>query len=237
VRSLCGPIGNVLAARAHRRSVSGFASRALRGLGAQGADRCLIWSVDLLDDAALARCFPDLAARGPIGCRLRALRGSRFGCSSLRESQLTDFGLFLADDLVAKMDIATMANSLEARSPLLDGPLAEFAWSLPERWLITRRETKPLLRALARRHLPPAIARAPKRGFEVPIARWLAQDLRPLVEDLLLAPDGRVASLGDGAAVRAFVRGRDSFRGNRAQAVWCFLVLELFLRHLERDAA
>src|SRR2546422_3960521 len=113
--------------------------------------------------------------------------------------------MLLADGLLSKMDIATMAISLEARSPFLYVPLVEFAWSLPERWLITARETKPLLRALARRRLPAMIASAPKRGFEVPVRRWLETDLHESVGDLLLATDSRVAQLGDPSAVREFV--------------------------------
>ena len=60
--------------------------------------------------------------------------------------------------------------------------------------------------------------------------QWLAHDLREVVGDLLLASDSRVAQLGVPRAVRALVSGLDDFSGNRAQAVWCLLMLELFLR-------
>ena len=59
---------------------------------------------------------------------------------------------------------------------------------------------------------------------------WLDHELKDVVGDLLLAGDSRVAQLGEPRAVREFVAGRDSFRGIRAQAVWCLLMLELFLR-------
>ena len=99
----------------------------------------------------MAKLFPDLAALGSATDRLGQLRGTSVSAASLRAFQHSDYRLILADDLLTKMDIATMANSLEARSPLLDIPLAEFSWSLPERWLISMRETKPLLRALAKK--------------------------------------------------------------------------------------
>jgi asparagine synthase (glutamine-hydrolysing) len=229
-RPALGAAGRALARRANRRSAWGFAARTLRGLAAPPGDRCLIWSVDLLDDATLTRCFPALARRGGVAAHLRELRGPAFGCDQLKTSQQSDYRLILADDLVVKMDIATMANSLEARSPLLDVPLTELVWSLPDHWLIRLRETKPLLRALARRLLPVEVAKAPKRGFEVPVAAWLAGGLRPLVEDTLLSDSSRVCELGDGHAIRAFVRGESAFAGNRPQAVWCLLMLELFLR-------
>ena len=148
----------------------------------------------------------------------------------MRDFLRSDYRLVLVDDLLAKMDMATMAHSLEARAPFLDVPLAEFTWSLSDESLLQPTETKPLLRALARRRLPADIARAPKRGFEVPVREWLAHELKDVVGDLLLAGDSRVAQLGEPRAVREFVAGRDSFRGNRAQAVWCLLMLELFLR-------
>jgi asparagine synthase (glutamine-hydrolysing) len=215
-------------ARRNRRSVSGFAARALRGVGTSDPERYLMWTGDLLADRDLARLFPGLAA-GPAASIVME-SGRELSTASMRDFQLADYQLILADGLVTKMDIATMANSIEARSPFLDVPLAEFAWSLPEEWLLTWRETKPLLRELARRRIPEGVARAPKRGFEVPVARWLGHELRDAVGDLLLAPDSRVAGYGSGERIRDFVRGDDDFPGNRAQTIWCMLMLEIFLR-------
>ena len=214
-----------------RRTTAGFSARALRGLGTAGEEeRYRTWTVDLLDDAALTRCFPDLEHARSARLKRAETRSDYMACSNLKAFMRSDYQLILADDLLSKMDIATMANSLEARSPFLDVPLAEFAWSLPERWLISPTATKPLLRSLAAQTLPREIARAPKRGFEVPVARWLEHELRDAVEDLLLAPNGRVAGLGNAERIRDFVRGDDGFLGNRPQAVWCLLMLEIFLR-------
>jgi asparagine synthase (glutamine-hydrolysing) len=218
-----------------RRSRLGFVARTLRGAPLADEARYLVWTQDLLDAGDLARCFPDLAAEGPLGDRLARLHGERVSCRTGRAFMRSDYRLLLVDDLLSKMDIATMAHSLEARAPLLDVPLAEFTWSLPDRWLLSPTETKPLLRALARSRLAPDVANAPKRGFEVPVRQWLAHDLREVVGDLLLASDSRVAQLGEPRAVRAFVTGRDGFAGNRAQAVWCLLMLELFLRGASRE--
>jgi asparagine synthase (glutamine-hydrolysing) len=213
-----------------RRSGVGFVARGVRGFGADEHTRYLRWTGDLLDDSALARLFPDLARGLPPLMQLEKIRGERFSTRGFHAFQRSDYRLILADDLLVKMDIATMANSLEARSPFLDVPLAEFAWSLPERWLISPRETKPLLRELARRRLPAAVASAPKRGFEVPVARWLGGELRPLVADTLLGPASRTLRLGAAKSLRAFVNGTDGFAGNRPQVVWTLLMLELFLR-------
>ena len=225
-----GTIGKWLARADGRRTSIGFAARTLRGLGKSGAESYMIWSVDLIDDVNIERLFPDLAGSDRVSERLARLRGEEISASSLRSSQHSDYRLILPDDLLTKMDIATMANSLEARSPLLDIPLAEFSWTLPERWLITARQTKPLLRALAKNRLPNSVVNAPKRGFEVPVARWLKSELKDVVGDILLDSASRVGALGDRVKLRQFVEGSDRFSGNRAQAVWCLLMLEIFLR-------
>jgi asparagine synthase (glutamine-hydrolysing) len=223
-------LGGWLSRRAHRRSGPGFLARTLRGLGADEYSRYLRWTGDLLDDEALWRVFPELSEnRSPLA-ELEAMRRERFSTRGLHAFQLSDYRLILADDLLSKMDIVTMANSIEARSPFLDVPLAEFAWSLPSHWLISARETKPMLRELARRRLPAEVATAPKRGFEVPVERWLREDLREVVHDTLLAPDSAVLRMADAKALRDFVTGADSFAGNRPQSVWTLLMLELFLR-------
>ena len=229
-RSALRTVGHLVAVGRPRRSALGFANRALRGLALQDGTRYLAWTNDLLDDESLARCFPDLAEGESTLDRLERLRGERPSANGLRAFQRSDYRLILPDDLLVKMDIASMANSVEARSPLLDVPLTEFAWSLPESWILSVRDTKPLLRALARRVLPGDIARGPKRGFEVPVARWLAHELRDAVEDLLLTSGSRVAKLGKPGCVHRFVRGEDDFPGNRPQAVWALLMLEIFLR-------
>lgn len=230
IRTPIGTLGDRLARGARRRSGAGFASRALRGLGTNENGRYLRWTTDLLGDTESERLFPVLAALGDPLDRIASQRGYGVSTRGLHAFQRSDYRLNLADDLLVKMDIATMANSVEARSPFLDVPLAEFAWSLPAHWLITRRETKPILRAIARKRLPAAIGSAPKRGFEAPVARWIANDLKPLIRDTVLAPTSRVGALGDPKAIRSLVERTDGFAGNYTQTVWMLLMLELFLR-------
>lgn len=227
---MLGAAGRALARIGGRRSAGGFAARALRGWGLPEAERYLAWTSDLLDAPTLARVAPGLGDAGSPRVPPGGVGPVDRRCASLRDFLWTDTRLILADVLLTKMDIATMSRSVEARSPLLDAALLELSWSFPEAWLQSGRATKPLLRALAARRLPAEVASAPKRGFEVPLARWLRHELRPLVGDTLLAPDARVSSWCEPRALRAFVEGRDAFAGNRAQSVWALLMLELFLR-------
>jgi asparagine synthase (glutamine-hydrolysing) len=232
--SALGPVvaalGSLLARYSGRRSGAGFAARTLRGLGVGDPERYAVWTTDLLDEPTLKRCFPELARATPGLRDLERLRGYRLETCGVRRFMQTDFRLNLADDLLVKMDIATMANSLEARSPFLDIPLAEFAWGLPERLIVHGRRTKPLLRSLAHRRLPGSVAGAPKRGFEVPLGDWLRGPLREVVHDTVLAPGSRVATLGAAAPLRRLVLSGDGFAGNWSGTVWALLMLELFLR-------
>lgn len=232
--SSVGMLGSHAARRAGRRSSAGFVSRALRGLAVGRVERYQTWTSDLLHDVDVRRVLPAVGgAMEPLG-RLAAERDVAFATDGLNEFQQSDFQLILADDLVVKMDIATMANSIEARSPFLDATLAEFAWSIPEAWRIRGTTTKVLLRELARERLPCEIVAAPKRGFEVPVARWLDGELRGSVRELLA--DSEVGRLADRRALAALVGGTDGFAGNRVQTTWALLVLEQFLRNPVRSA-
>lgn len=132
---------------------------------------------------------------------------------------------YLPDDLLTKMDRATMAYSLEARSPLLDHVLAEFCAGLPESLLFDRHGGKAILRAAYADTLPPDILTRGKMGFGVPIAHWLRRELRPFVDELLVARDGPLSAWFDAGAVsrlvRRFADGDDGLR----LKVWNLLAL------------
>jgi asparagine synthase (glutamine-hydrolysing) len=100
----------------------------------------------------------------------------------------TDVNLYLADDLLVKMDRATMAHSLEARSPFLDHVLMEFAASLPARFKQAWGQKKRILKASLRGRVPDELLDRPKMGFSVPIAEWFRSDLREMAHDVLLSP-------------------------------------------------
>ncbi len=112
--------------------------------------------------------------------------------SPLKKILLADFNAILFSDLLPKMDIATMANSLEGRSPFLSNEFLDFAPSLHDNYKINKFTTKYLLRKLAVKYLPAELINQPKRGFEVPLKRWIENDLNELLNDYLFHSSNRL---------------------------------------------
>jgi asparagine synthase (glutamine-hydrolysing) len=140
--------------------------------------------------------------------------------------------MYLPADLLAKVDIATMANSLEARSPLLDHRLVEFCAALPSDYKLRGRTSKWLLRQVMRDRMPPAILTRSKMGFGVPVGEWLRGELRPLLEDTLLSSRSLARGYFRPQALRALVDDHTTRRADRTSHIWALLMLELWFREL-----
>jgi asparagine synthase (glutamine-hydrolysing) len=126
------------------------------------------------------------------------------------------------------MDIATMANSLEARSPLLDHKVVEFAARLPGRYKVRGMTLKYLLKKVCASLLPPANLRRRKMGFGVPLADWLRNQLRPLIHDVLLSPRAAARGYFRPEAVRELVRRHLEGEADHSNQLWALLWLELW---------
>jgi asparagine synthase (glutamine-hydrolysing) len=105
--------------------------------------------------------------------------------NGLDSLMLADFGIILPGDLLPKIDIATMAHSLEGRSPFLSKELLEFAPTLPSTHKINGKTTKYILRELSKKYLPEHIINQPKRGFEIPLKHWVNHQLKDTIHDYL----------------------------------------------------
>lgn len=141
-----------------------------------------------------------------------------------------DVKTYLPGDLLVKMDIATMAHSLEARSPFLDHELMEFAATLPARLKIRGTEKKVALRDALRGWIPDAALDRPKWGFGVPLGDWFRNDLRGYLADVLFDPvTTRRGYFRDGF-VRKVFDGHVAGRADNSLQLWALLMLELWHR-------
>lgn len=143
-----------------------------------------------------------------------------------------DILMALPGDLLVKMDIATMAASLEARSPLLDHELAEFVAALPVRYKVSPFRSKVILRRAMRGILPAEILDRGKMGFTAPVGAWLRGPLQPLFRDLVLS--GRAEARGHirRAGAEAIFEEHLSGRADRTPHLWSLLMLELWFREV-----
>jgi asparagine synthase (glutamine-hydrolysing) len=141
-----------------------------------------------------------------------------------------DYGLYLPETLLTKMDIASMANSLEVRSPFLDHILLEYAATIPAGLKIAGGIGKAILREALVDLLPPEILQGPKRGFSAPVGIWLRGPLRAYAEDTLLVRPRGLPEFFRPEAVRALWERHQSGRENHALRLWALLVFEVWFR-------
>lgn len=221
-------IGGLLQARASsRRSIAGFTARVLRGLACKGAEGYLTWTLDMLQQVDKDRVWRRSAMRPTEEWAEAALPN---GLSRLDTLMSGDVRIILLGDLLVKMDMATMAASVEGRSPFMDHALAEFAARLPDARKIRNGVTKSILRDAYADVLPKEVIRGTKRGFEPPLAQWLRSDLRPLLMDTLGCNSAEVRSYVEGSFVDALLKGTDMRHANTSTLLYALLILELWLR-------
>src|SRR5262249_43078693 len=139
-----------------------------------------------------------------------------------------DLLFYLADDNLVQADRASMAVNLEVRSPFLDRGLAEFVLALPTRVRCGWWETKPLLRAVARRVLPRNVANRPKHGFGVPTGQWLRRELRDVALDYLSADRLRKQGLFNPVVVSGLLERHLAGVANHRKELWTLLMFQLW---------
>jgi asparagine synthase (glutamine-hydrolysing) len=164
---------------------------------------------------------------------LAAFRDTYRRCASsdpLDRALYVDVHTYMVDDILTKVDRMSMAVSLEAREPLLDHRLLEFAASVPAPLKLKDGRTKHLLRKVLDRRIPKGIVERRKRGFDAPIGEWLRGPLQPMADALL--EDGRLRDRGifnPGEVTRLWTEHRTG-RADHRHRLWQLLMLELWFR-------
>jgi len=141
----------------------------------------------------------------------------------------TDFSAYLPGDLLVKVDIATMANSLELRSPMLDVNVVEWGASLPRKYKIKGFETKHILKDVARSLVPAELIDRPKMGFGIPRAEWLRTGMKEMVVDTLTDTTATQRGWFNSSEVNRVIDSHMA-RSDKDNLLWPMLMLELWAR-------
>ena len=195
--------------------------------------RHLRW-MSCLDVDDLARAAPGVAALGPATLAI----GTGGGEDPLNDILALDFGTYLPGSVLTKVDRASMAHGLEVRPPMLDNEVIDWALQLPSALKVRGMQSKYLLKRAARGHLPDEIVFRPKKGFGIPLGRWLRGPLRSRLARALSSSPLWESRWLDRSAFVAWARQHEQRRGDHSKVLWALIVLDEWMRreHVVPDA-
>jgi len=214
--------------------------RFLTALGQSPARRYFSWINVFTPEQLAAGYQPDFAARLDFDEPRRWFECLHDGASGepAHRAIHCDFQSYLPYDLLAKVDIASMACGLECRAPLLDHELVEFALSLPLARRLDRHGGKRILKDWAGElGLPPAILQRTKMGFGVPVGEWFRGELRDLLTEHIFSSDALCARIFRREWLRALLDAHLSGYANYEHPLWALLMLELWYRRWQPKIA
>ena len=207
--------------------------RFLRAASMPKAERYFLWLSTFDGDAKEELYSADLKQRttgsNPLEFFAKYISHSN-GKGIIDTVLLTDLMNYLPNDLLVKVDIASMANSLEARSPFLDHKVIEFAASLPENIKQQGKDTKSLLKKVAARLVPRDVIYRQKMGFGVPLKYWLGNELQGFTREVLLSEKAKNRGLFDARTVERLIDEQKRDAKDNSWKIWTLLMLELWFQ-------
>lgn len=216
------------------------AKRFVRGAGFGPEEAHYQWKV-IFDEEDKAALYAEPLRERLAGARSYDLYRPYYdrvrGASPLNRLLYVDAKIYLPDDILTKADSMSMAHSLEVRPPYLDRRLVEFAASLPPGLKLRGFSKKYLLKRALAPLLPPSTLRARKRGFNVPVARWLRRELRSMVEDTLAPAALAETGLFRPEAVRRLLDEHAAFRHDHSRLIWGLLMFMTWRRTVSHGSA
>jgi asparagine synthase (glutamine-hydrolysing) len=224
-------LANALPQAQSRKNPVRKAQRFLDAASLSPVQRYLRW-VSAFDEQAKRDLYSDqfrneTAAFSTIGF-LEPWFAKANGAGIVDASLLTDTMTYLPNDLLVKMDIASMTVSLEARSPFLDHHLMEFAASLPERLKLRGMTTKYLLKKVLKQFVPEENLTRAKMGFGIPIGQWFRGSMQSFLRDTLLSETALSRGLFNRDRVRQMIDHHVAGKVDHDQRLWSLLMLELW---------
>ncbi|MBI5498548.1 MAG: asparagine synthase (glutamine-hydrolyzing) [Deltaproteobacteria bacterium] len=180
----------------------------------------------------LWRALPSLDGRLPA--TLRDVRAPDH--DALNRILKLDFTTYMSGSVLTKVDRASMAHALEVRPPLLDNDVVDWSFRTPSSLKLHRLQTKHLLKAAARGHVPDAIIDRPKKGFGIPLRTWLRGGLRPTLEGVLRESPVWDLGLLDRAVFGDWVRTHVEGSADHSKGLWALLVLDRWTRKVQPGA-
>ena len=228
--SIVEPLVRLLPVKTKNLSFDYKAARFITGAKYDTVARHHVWFGSFTPEEQLELLTPDALAvsDGDIYAEAREIAAECDHEDLVTQMQSVDTRLYLAEDILTKVDRASMAVSLEVRAPFLDPRVAEFAASLPCNYKLRGHKTKYILKKAVRQMLPPFVTRRGKKGFGVPVAEWLKVKLRPLARDLLSPERVRRAGVFNPAFVARLQDEHERGVANHRKLLWTLLMFELW---------
>jgi asparagine synthase (glutamine-hydrolysing) len=227
---LVEPLVRLLPVKTKNLSFDYKALRFINGAKYDAVARHHVWFGSFTPEEQLQLLTADVlgATDGDIYSQARQFATECESDDLVTQMQNVDTRLYLAEDILTKVDRASMAVSLEVRAPFLDPRVAEFAASLPCHYKLRGLKTKYILKKAVRDLLPPFVTRRGKKGFGVPVAEWLKFKLRPLVRDLLSPERVRRAGVFNADYVARLQDEHERGVANHRKLLWTLLMFELW---------
>ena len=216
-----------------RANPIGKAQRFVAAASLPPIERYLRW-ISAFDEAAKRNLYTDefrsAAAIWRTASFIEPWFAKANGSGIVDAALLADTMTYLPNDLLVKMDIASMSVSLEARSPFLDHRLMEFAASIPEKMKLRRLTTKYLLKRVLRKIVPEQNLTRRKMGFGVPIGYWFRGAMQPFLLQTLLSEKALSRGLFRPERVRGLIDEHVEHRMDHSHRLWSLLMLELWFQ-------
>ncbi len=224
------PLVRMLPVKTKNLSFDYKALRFITGAKYDTVARHHVWFGSFTPEEQEQLLTPDIlrASDGDVYRDARQMLGECESQDIVERMQHLDTRLYLAEDILTKVDRASMAVSLEVRAPFLDRRVAEFAASLPASYKLRGGKTKFILKKAVADLVPPFVTRRPKKGFGVPVAEWLKGKLRPLARDLLSPEHMKKAGVFNPDHVSRLQDEHERGVANHRKLLWTLLMFELW---------